>query len=61
MSEVLVELKEELKLFNSKIDKVLEGLDEVKEKVESKGNEVAEKVESKGNEIKLEFKSGNCS
>jgi len=30
MSEVLVELKEKLELLNSKIDKVFEGLDEIK-------------------------------
>jgi len=60
MSEVLVELKEELELFNSKIDKVLEGLDEVKEIVESKGNEVAEKVESKGNEVAEKVESNPC-
>jgi len=46
MSEVLVELKWELKLFNSKIDEVLEGLDEVKEMVKSQGDEI---------------KSGKCS
>jgi len=46
MSEVLVELKEELELFNSKIDKVLKGLDEVKEMVKSQGDEI---------------KSGKCS